>query len=606
MKVSVLGALKATYEDVDVTPSAPKLRSVLALMALRRGRVVTTGTLIEELWGANPPVSALATLQTYVYQVRRTLTAVDRGGEKILETKPLGYILHLEPQALDKDVFDELVEQARALLGEGETREALEALNRALAMCPATPLVDVDLGPVLSAQVNQVAEDVLQALEMRVEARLQLKLHRELISELKLLICHHPFHEGFHAKLMISLQRSGRRSEALEVYQTLRRNLREELGIEPSTALRELQRELLNAELSPSAAEAPPPARTASFVTPAQLPPDIADFAGRDQLVKTLTTLLTDTPQSTALRLVSITGMSGAGKTTLATRVAHRVRVQFPDGQLFADLGGSRAGAVDPFAVLGSFLQAIGIDAAQLPATLEERTQLFRSRTAESRLLVLLDDAVSAAQALPLLPGGSRCAVLVTGSNGLSSLPGARQLEVGALSPEECLRMLCTAIGRARVEAEEEAALAIVERCGRLPLAVRTAGAKLGTDPNYPLRRLADRLGDRRRLLTELRFGGFDVAARLAPGYLRLNPRAQRTLRLLAEHDAGTLTASRAAVLLGTDLNDAESLIEQLVEQRFLRPEGLDALCREETAFTLPEPVMSYALTQAALAGGVP
>ncbi|MFC4121813.1 AfsR/SARP family transcriptional regulator [Nonomuraea zeae] len=595
MKVSVLGALKATYKGVDVTPSAPKLRIVLALLALRRGRVVTTGTLIEELWGANPPVSALATLQTYIYQIRRTLTAVDRCGDVVLETKPLGYVLHLDTHALDKDVFDELADRARVQLAAGETRPALELLNQALDMCAAGPLVDVDLGSVLSAQVNQVAEDILQTLEMRVEARLQLRLHRELISELKMLIAEHPFHEGFHAKLMISLQRSGRRSEALEVYQTLRRNLREELGIEPSPGLRNLQRDLLNAELAPSS-ESPAPAKRASFVTPAQLPPDIADFVGRDDLVKTLSTMLTDTPQNTALRLLSVTGVTGVGKTTLATRVAHRIRVHFPDGQLFADLGGSRTTASDPFDVLGAFLQAIGLDTRQLPATQEERTQLFRSRTAECKLFILLDDALSAAQVRPILPGGARCAVLVTGSNGLSSLAGAR-MEAETLSLDESLRMLGSIVGRSRVEAETDAARAIVRACGRLPLAIRTAGAKLGTNPKYPLRKLAERLTDRRRLLTELRFGGFDIAARLAPGYLRLDPRGRQALGLLAARQSVGLTAPQIAGLIGAQLTEAEALIEQLVELRFLRPVwSQDG--QEESAFELPELVVSYVLTQ--------
>jgi DNA-binding SARP family transcriptional activator len=609
MRVSVLGTLNATYNGKTVTPSAPKLRCVLALLALRHDRVVTTGTLIEELWGTNPPVSALATLQTYVYQLRRTLASAQHGsGTNVLETKPLGYVLHLENDALDKDVFDRLVESARERLAADGVEEALELLNRALEMCSTTPLSDVDPGPVLGALITQTAESVLQALELRVDTRLRLSQHRELISDLKLLIAEHPYHEGFHAKLMISLHRSGRRSEALEVYQTLRRNLREELGIEPSGGLRELQRELLDADMSsspaadpapreiPDSRPAPAPAPVATFAPPAHLPPDIADFVGRDAHVREVTGLLSGESGGTALRLVTIAGPAGVGKTTLAVRVAHLVRSRFPDGQFYADLGGLAADPKDPFDVLGGFLRAIGVEEQRLPATQDERTQLFRSRTAECRLLMLLDEAVSAAQVRPLLPGGGTCAVLVTGCSGLSSLAGARHVELDTPSVEECVRLLGALIGEARVAAEPKAAREIVRLCGRLPLAIRTVGAKLGTSPRYPLRKLADRLSGGGRLLAELRFGEFDVAARLAAGFQRLDPEAQETLRMFAKHGAATVTAGQATRILGTDLATAEALIENLAEHRFLRP--TEAEVAGETVFEPPGLVYPYVLSQ--------
>jgi hypothetical protein len=461
---------------------------------------------------------------------------------------------------------------------------------------------------VLGALITQTAESVLQALELRVDTRLRLSQHRELISDLKLLIAEHPYHEGFHAKLMISLHRSGRRSEALEVYQTLRRNLREELGIEPSGGLRELQRELLDADMSsspaadpapreiPDSRPAPAPAPVATFAPPAHLPPDIADFVGRDAHVREVTGLLSGESGGTALRLVTIAGPAGVGKTTLAVRVAHLVRSRFPDGQFYADLGGLAADPKDPFDVLGGFLRAIGVEEQRLPATQDERTQLFRSRTAECRLLMLLDEAVSAAQVRPLLPGGGTCAVLVTGCSGLSSLAGARHVELDTPSVEECVRLLGALIGEARVEAEPKAAREIVRLCGRLPLAIRTVGAKLGTSPRYPLHKLADRLSGGGRLLAELRFGEFDVAARLAAGFQRLDPEAQETLRMFAKHGAATVTAGQATRILGTDLATAEALIENLAEHRFLRP--TEAEVAGETVFEPPGLVYPYVLSQ--------
>ncbi|MBO0866950.1 MAG: winged helix-turn-helix domain-containing protein [Micromonosporaceae bacterium] len=602
MKVSVLGPLEMAVNGKLVTPSAPKLRNLVALMALRQGHVVTRDTLMEELWGEAPPVSALATLQTYIYQLRRLLGEEPGGGRDTLVTKPLGYLIQLGPDDLDLAVFDRLVEQGRAALA-GAPDRAARLLGEALRMCTPNPLSDVDAGPVLGVHISQLAERRLQAIELRVEADLRLGRHREVIGELKTLVAQHPFHEGFSASLMLALERSGRRPEALEAYQALRVTLGEELGIDPSPRLRGMYGALLAVDSQPSQ---PPPGADHGFeqaggleylgglVRPAQLPLDIGDFVGRVQLVARLEEMVTgdaDGDGGGGTRLVAISGVVGVGKTTLAVRVGHRVRSGYVDGQFYAELSGSSEQPADPHAVLGGFLRAAGLADWQLPQTLGERSQLFRSWTAERRVLVVLDDAATAAQVRPLLPGGTRCAVLVTSRPVLAGLAGVYPVGLAELDEADCLQLLASCAGRQRVAAEPEAAAAVVRMCARSPLGIRAVGARLRANPLYPVRRMAARMADPRTRLALLHVDELDLGARLAPSYRRLEPAARRLLQGLTRAEQGSFTATQAARLTGLPTSAVEPLLDQLAQTAFIRHGD-----RDERTFLLPGLVRTYVL----------
>lgn len=596
--VSVMGCLELRSGERVLTPSAPKLRSLLALLALRSNHVVTTGTLMEELWGNNPPVSALATLQTYIYQLRRVLTDLSPSGQ-VLNTKPLGYVISLGRDELDWNMFQDHVKDGRAALDRGDAAAASAALGRALALSEAAPLTDVEAGPMLSAHVNELMETKLHALELRVEADLRLGRYRELVAELKTLITEHPFHEGFYSKLMLSLDRSGRRFEALEVYQQLRTTLVNELGIEPSAEVRRLQFRLLAAHDGPRIApesESPSTGTTATrFTQPAQLPADLPDFAGRASTVSTLCDLALGTDRTPPARLLNITGMVGVGKSAVTLRVAHRIRDRFADGQFYADLGASTDRPVDPGSVLGRFLRATGVTDSDLPDDLDERAQMFRSWTADRNVLVVLDDAGSSTDVRPLLPAGRRCTVIVAGQHCLPGLDGAKVIELEPLEPDSCLELLSTLIGHARVEQEEEMAHSIATLCGRLPLAIRVIGTKLAASPCYPLRKIVVRLSDPRRLLRELRIGEFDVAARIARDYARLSPAARRLLSdLVQEGTDSYFPVGVAAALADLEAFTTELLLEELARACFLRAVDLDGY--GTAGFAVPTIVRSFIL----------
>lgn len=265
MQINILGPLVVFKGEMNVTPSAPKLRQVLALLAIRANRVVRSDEIIEELWEDRPPMSAITTLQTYVYQLRKMLQipggkGVRRGFSSseyarkaaqegvTLYTCPSGYVLGLPEQALDAHRFADLAEQGGSQLSSGQVDAGSWTLREALACWNGPALIDVDSGPELRADVICLEELRNNVLERAIEADILLGRHRELVGELTGLVIKKPMHEGFQTKLMLALYRAGRRSDALEVYRRARALFAAELGLEPSLELQRLHVGILNGD----------------------------------------------------------------------------------------------------------------------------------------------------------------------------------------------------------------------------------------------------------------------------------------------------------------------------------------------------------------------
>lgn len=256
MDISVLGGLTVRENGVSITPTAPKPRQVLALLALRADRIVTVPTLTEELWGAEPPRSARATLQTYVLQLREMIGAAlerdaegaaPRSAKDVLVTTPGGYQLNTTGGSHDVREFERLAGLGYRAMDAGDFPGAARQLGGALSLWTGAAFADVRTGAQLSPEVKRLEETRLCALDQRIDADLKLGRHRELLGELSVLVTRHPMHETLHGQFMLALHRSGRRTEALETYQRLRRALIGGLGLEPSAGLRRLQLSLLMA-----------------------------------------------------------------------------------------------------------------------------------------------------------------------------------------------------------------------------------------------------------------------------------------------------------------------------------------------------------------------
>lgn len=261
MDIAVLGALDVRENDKSVTPTAPKPRQVLALLALHADQVVPVATLIEELWGERPPRSARTTLQTYVLQLRELIsTALERApqgtpertAKDVLVTSPGGYLLNTAGGASDVREFERLAGIGYRAMDAGDFAGAARQLRDALALWTGSALADVQTGTQLEMQTRRLEETRLCALDQRLEADLRLGRHRELLGELTVLVSRYRTHENLHGQFMLALHRSGRRSEALDVYQRLRNALVRELGLEPSAGLRRMQRSILMAGPEPA------------------------------------------------------------------------------------------------------------------------------------------------------------------------------------------------------------------------------------------------------------------------------------------------------------------------------------------------------------------
>ncbi|MGW6269350.1 MULTISPECIES: helix-turn-helix domain-containing protein [unclassified Streptomyces] len=312
-----------------------------------------------------------------------------------------------------------------------------------------------------------------------------------------------------------------------------------------------------------------------SLPVPRQLPPDIAALPGRAGELAALD-VLRPAPRGRGPLVVTLDGPSGVGKSALAVHAAHRFGERFPDGQLYVDLRGSRRDEhpVPADVVLRRFLGALGAP-RPYPGGVADAAAAYRTLLTERQLLVVLDNAVDAAQVRPLLPAAHGCAVLITSRGVLAALNGAVPLHLAPLPPPASLDVLGLWAGAGRLTAERDAAEAIAHHCDHLPLALRIAGARLAARPRWPVRELADRLADPGRRLAELSFADLDMGAALEAGHRELLARgptgraAALALPLLAAGH-GELTVSQAAATTGGAPSATEVILEQLVDVQFL------------------------------------
>lgn len=243
---SVLGPVEVDDGLYGLTPTAHKPRTLLAALLVRPNTVVSVETLTFELWGPQPPPTALRALRVYVSQLRKMLS---RGGSaQWLVTRPPGYRLDVAPAQLDATLFDQLCRRGREVAAAGHAEAAVQEYGRALDLWRGPALADVRGGPVVSGAALRLDEAYIVTAERLIDLELLLGRHRDLIGRLAGLTTDHPLHEGLHARLMIALHRSGRTSDALTVYLRMRRHLLDELGCEPGSDLRAAHRAILGSE----------------------------------------------------------------------------------------------------------------------------------------------------------------------------------------------------------------------------------------------------------------------------------------------------------------------------------------------------------------------
>jgi len=344
---------------------------------------------------------------------------------------------------------------------------------------------------------------------------------------------------------------------------------RSELG--PLATARDRVEELRRPSRAASAANA---SRSSERV-PRELPAPVPGFVGRRPQLAELNRIAASAGAETGLPIAAICGGGGVGKTALAVHWAHRRAADFPDGQLYIDLRGFSArepvAAVD---ALGRFLNALGVDPDRIPAGVDERASRYRTMLAGRRMLVVLDNAVSAEHVRPLLPGSATCMVVVTSRDSLAGLvaaDGAQRIQLDVLAESDGINLL-RALLPDRVDAQPQDAAALVQLCGGLPLALRVAAEVAASRPDEPLSEIVAELGaDQDRL--ELLDAGDDpntLRAVLSWSYRRLSSGAARLFRLFGAEPGPHLSLAAAASLAGVSLSTGRRLVGELTRAHML------------------------------------
>lgn len=580
LRFAVLGEVRGWRDQQALDLGPLQARVILAVLLLHNGRPVEIDDLIEAVWGVQAPTTAVNAVRTQIARLRRTLEPERsvRETPRVLVSIGRAYALRLPKGALDAAEALDRIARADSLRRTGDLTAARRTLNAALELWHGPELTGLT-GPYAARQRSRLSEIRITALERRLEMDLDLGEPDDTIAELVTLIDEYPLRERLRALLMVALSRSGRQAEALAVYTDIRTMLVEELGVEPSAELITLHTQILQAapgvtsrsdgSATATATATAYSAQSARAVVPAQLPADLADFTGRAQLINDVIDLLGASSLDT-VAIVSLNGMGGIGKSSLAVHIAHLVRDQYPDGQLHVDLHGADDDPAKPEVTLGGFLRALGVAEADLPTSMDDRSALLRSLLAGRRVLMVLDNARDCEHVRSLIPGTRGTAVLITSRTALNEFPGATPIRMPPLDQTEALNLLARIIGEQRVDREPEAAADAVAACGYLPLAIRVLGARLASRPQWDIAHLTGRLANEDERLEILKTGHLAVEAVLRLGYDRLDLRQAKAFRLLARTGVPVIPVDGAAAVLNCSVAQAEELCESLVDLNLL------------------------------------
>ncbi|MEU4820760.1 tetratricopeptide repeat protein [Actinomadura sp. NPDC023710] len=572
MEFRVIGPVELWIDGQRRDLGTTKERCVLAALLLTPRQPVPTEILIRRVWGDTPPAKARQGLHSYMTRLRHRLEGAEGAA---LVSRQGSYLIDVADESIDLHCFRLLRDQARAIAESGDDEYALDHHRRAAALCRAEPLADLT-GDWAERTRHLLEQELLAAAFYRIDLELQRGNHADLIRELSDLTERHPQDQRPVERLMVALYRCGRQAEALEVYRRTHDLLVEKSGTDPGPGLRQLQQRILRSD---PALLRVPGTQLSVDRRPHNLPHDPRVFVGRDEELRHLIDMVPalqdqgsdSSPSASTVTVITLDGMAGVGKTTLAVRLAHRLADHFPDGHMFLSLHAHdpRQKPLEPADALDTLLRMIGLPATRVPRALDERAALWRSQLAASRAILVLDDATGYDQVRPLLPASAGCLVIVTSRRRLTGLHDSWPLSLDVLPVRDATDLFTGIAGAGRAEAGDDVT-EVVERCGRLPLAVGMAASRLRHRRAWSTRDLLARLTPDDRRLDELRDEGREITTVFEVSYRGLPTPLRDAFRAFGLHPGPDLTAHAAAAALARPVREAERILEELLDRHLI------------------------------------
>lgn len=593
----ILGTLEVNQDGDPVNLGSPRQRALLARLLISPSQMITTDRLVDDLWGDDPPETAMHAIHVYVSGLRQVL-GPDRGR---LERRGSGYLVTVRPDELDAARFERLAAEGRAARARHDSEKAGALLREALALWRGPALADFAYEAFAHDEAVRLEELRLAVLEERIWADLDLARHNELVEELQDLVAQHPFRETIWEQLMLALYGSKRQADALRAYQTARTRLAEELGIEPGPALRRMEERILVQDPTLDSLSGAP-----QVIRPSKMPLQRTSFIGRKRELAQGRKLLE------ASRLLTLTGAPGSGKTRLALRLATDHQTSFPHGSFFVPL----AAVSSPRLVGNVVARTIGIRDVPGETALESAGAFLHSRS----VLLVLDNfehiIEAATQVGDLLDAAPDLKIIVTSRSSLG-ISGEQEFPVPPLRTPSLddfpdLETLSTIdavalfVTRARAaipdfqldDANASVVAEITARLDGLPLAIELAAAQIKFMTPHQL------LSELEQVLTLLTGGPTDTVERhrtmrnaIAWSYELLDPEEQTLFRRLGVFRGGFTLEAAAEVVDVPGLDIFGGVSSLLSKSLLFRPVDVG-----RARFAMLQMIRDFALEQLELA----
>ncbi|MET7356450.1 AfsR/SARP family transcriptional regulator [Streptomyces mirabilis] len=585
MRFEVLGPLRAWDEDKELDLGFPQQRALLSMLLAQAGRPVGTSTIVDALWGEDPPDSAVNMVRRYVGGLRRLLEPelAPRAPGRRLIRRAGGYVLQVEQEECDLLEFRGLTEGGTRAVATGRTEEAVSHFIKALRLWQGEVAMGIPPSVRAHALFSSIERELVRTAQLAADAALLCDRADDVLPWLRRAVALDPLNEPLHARLVMTLAAAGLQAEALVAFEEIRHRLLVQLGVSPGPELSSAHIQVLRQQPPPSGGEhesqAPeaPKQLAEVIVRPAQLPAELGAFAGRKAELSRLgevTHKVSAGPGTPVAVLIS--GMAGVGKTTLAVKWAAQVADQFPDGQFYVDLRGFDPARkpMPPLEALRHMLEGLGVPPERIPSGIDARAGLFRSMLNGRRVLVLLDNAWETEQVRPLLASQVGCLTLITSRKALPGLTtaGVLPLPLDLPSVADAHASLVLRAGAERLAADPQAADEIIAQCGRLPLALAIVAARTQRHQHFPLAAIAAELRDTHRSLDALSSSDptTDARAAFTCSYQLLPPDGARLFRLLSLHPGPSIEAGAAAALTALPVGRARLMLGELADAHLL------------------------------------